>query len=133
MNCKHCGLPINGNDGAEFPERKALNSAESVFLGIRAWYHHHCHKERWSDLVTGAIHLDHPLNDCRFFVREGRTVYGRYERDGQRFPDRLWAAANDYDLAARYPALVAWLAERGWWPGWWESRKPEAYSVLIRQ
>jgi len=148
MKCEYCGTEIVAKDGKEFPNKKWLAGGETVFLGSNSWFHNDCQKERWQNIVTGFTYLDQPLNDCKFFVRDGSTMYGWYEREGKRYPNKLWACLDAYHIESGYltahhesevaekgpghyndcSGFVVWLKENGWWPNWWEGRKPEVYK-----
>lgn len=137
-------LKIVGGDGKLYPNKSWSACGDTTYLGNDSWYHHDCQKEHWSNVVTGLTHLDQPLNDCKFFVRDGHELHGWYERDGKRYPQRLWAGLVTAHLESKKPGygyftdcsgFVEWLRENGWWPNWWEGRRPEVYveDVLKRR
>jgi hypothetical protein len=154
MKCEYCNTEILPKDGKEFPNKKWLAGGDTVFLETNSWFHNDCQKERWQNIVTGLTYLDQPLNDCKFFVRDGSSMYGWYERDGKRYPQKLWACLDIYHLDCSSPGwitayhenetneknpsrfnsckeFVDWLKENKWWPNWWEGRKPEIYSEIV--
>ena len=139
--CDYCGTPIADGDGKFYPTRIAIHSGLSVDLGcgtdgqrLGSYRHHDCQREHWLHNVTGALALDKPMNDCRFFVRDGSTEYGWYEREGQRYPERLWATIDDGMVQAggnTGEPFCSWLKERGWLENWFEPRKPEEYPRTV--
>ncbi len=150
--CEYCKTEVK-NDGKLFPNRKWLSGGNTLYLGSESWLHNDCQKENWKNIVTGLSFLDQPLNDCRFFVRDGHSMNGWYEREGKRFPGLLWAGIDLYTLDCSSPRYLTtpnydiisidvaeehslvefkeWLIDNGWWPNWWEHRKEEVYSDEI--
>lgn len=119
----------------DFPCRKWLPGGETVQLwnrdGSKAVrpFHPDCHIIWWREHVAALTELEQPLNDSAYFVRDGKTMAGWYERDGQRYPEKLDARLSLLDLPARiedgqrHRPFMEWLDARGWWPNWWKHRR----------
>ena len=126
--CEYCQTEIIENDGQRFPERKPI-SGGNVFLDRYLWLHNDCQKERYSNLTIGYSYLDEFLNDCKFFVRENNTMYGYYERNGLKYPEKLWAGLDGHHI--QNTEFQSWLKQNGFYPNRWEHRKPEIYQDSV--
>jgi len=139
--CCHCFTKVIGDDGAIRHIRTPLPGGKSK-PGQTAWYHNDCYNEYLHNLIIGYMHIDQCLNDCKYFVREDKSMYGWYERDGKRYPTKLWAGIcycdmiNTKCLRTSYHAVIddfrQWLENNEWWPDWWECFRPEIYKEDVR-
>lgn len=85
------------------------------------WYlHPACQRERYREEYAAFSEMDKPINDCRWFVRDGKTEYGHYVRDGVKCPLQLWQAHSE--STGLPPEFVTWLQQAGFWPDWWARR-----------
>ena len=85
----------------------------------------------YREVYDGLVELDKPMN--AHFVRDGRSLWGWYERDGRRSTSKVPQWVNDYDIwcpcpiTPWLPEFIAWYDAQGWTrESWWERRSRRA-------